>query len=530
MDPSTPTKDLPDDPTFLKQLVVELRQEIESNHRFQEQLQHQLAQLMRKLFGRQSEKLDPNQLKLIFAELQALGLDDGAEDSAESEEEDEEPASESPRRRRRRGHGRRRLPKHLPRKRQEYRLPAKELECPCGGLLTPSGEEVSEQLEYLPAKMLVIEHARIQYACRQCEESVAIAPKPPQPIDKGLPGPGLLAQVVTSKYADHLPLYRLEGIFKRHGVSLSRSTMCDWVGASADLASPLVDLMKDDLLKSKKIHTDDTSVPVLDPSLGQTRRGRLWVYLGHEPHDHVVFDYTPSRERDGPAEFLKDFTGYIQADAYAGYDGIYAGGLAVEVACWSHARRKFIEITSFESGAPFTALAFIGQLYQIERKAKHMRPRKRRRFRQKHALPVLRAFKKWLDEQAKIVLPKSLLAKAIGYALRQWDALVRYTEDGDLEIDNNAAERALRMIAVGRKNWLFAGNDEGGRRAAILYSLIAGCRLHDIDPFRYLQDVFRRLPTQPAESLAELTPKAWAKVHRAAEAADPDESPLAASA
>lgn len=507
-----PTSELPDNPAFLKQLIVELREEIKSSRRLQEQLQHQLEQLMRKLFGRQSEKLDPNQLTLLFAELQSLGLS-----KEDSEEEDDEPPSEPSRRRRRGGHGRRRLPKHLRRERREYRLSEAELKCSCGACLSECGEDVSEQLEYQPAEMFVIEHARIRYACRQCEETVRLACKPPQPIDKGLPGPGLLAQVVTSKYGDHLPLYRLEGMFDRLGVSLSRSTMCDWVGAAADLLSPLVGLMKDSVLASKKIHTDDTSVPILDSSLGQTRRGRLWVYLGHEPHDHTVFDYTPSRERDGPAAYLKDFSGYLQADAYSGYDGIYSGGKVMEVACWAHARRKFIEINSVDSGAPFTALAFIGQLYQIERKSKDLSSVKRRDFRQEHARPVLNAFKKWLDEQARTVRPKSLLAKAIGYALRQWEALVRYTEDGDLNIDNNAAERALRRIAVGRKNWLFAGNDEGARRTAILYSIIASCHQHSIDPFLYLRDILSRIPSHAADDLAELTPKAWAEAQRQAD-------------
>ena len=529
MAPTTPTKDLPDDPAFLKQLIVELRRELEAKERLGQQLQHQLEQLMRKLFGRKSEKLNPDQLEMVFAELQELGLreEPEAEESSDSEEAEEDPASETPRRRRRRGQGRRRLPKHLPRERQEHRLPAHELDCPCGAQLSECGEKVSEQLEYRPAEMVVIEHVRIQYACRQCEETMVLAPKPAQPIDKGLPGPGLLAQVMTSKYADHLPLYRLEGIFGRHGVSLSRTTMSDWVGAGTDLMSPLVGWMKTDLMNSKKIHTDDTSVPVLDPRLGQTRRGRLWVYLGYGPHDHVVFDYTPSRERDGPAEFLKGYSGYLQADGYAAYDGIYAGGEVLEVACWAHARRKFIESTSVDRGDPFTALAFIAQLYEIERKAKGKGSHERLRLRQEHAVPVLSAFKQWLDEKAKTLLPKSELAKAVGYVQRQWDALKRYTEDGDLAIDNNAAERALRRVAVGRKNWLFAGSDEGGRRAAIFYSLIASCQLHGIDPFHYLRDVFRRLPAQPTEALGELTPKAWAEAQREAEASL-DETPIAA--
>jgi transposase len=401
MDPAT---DLPDDPTILKQLVLELRRELESQKLLGRQLQHQMEQLMRRFLGRKSEKLDPNQLQLLFAELQELGLREESEEAAssESDDEDEEPPSESPRRRRRGAHGRRRLPKHLPRERQEHQLSEDELGCFCGGQQTKIGEKISEQLEYRPAQMVVIEHVRFLYGCQDCEETITIAEKPPQPIDKGLAGPGLLAQVVTSKYGDHLPLYRLEGIFDRLGVSLSRQTMCDWIASSADLLRPLVELMKVDLLRSKKIHTDDTSVPVLDPSLGQTRRGRLWVYLGHEPHDHIVFDYTPSRERDGPAAFLEGFSGYLQADAYSAYDGIYAGGEVIEVACWAHARRKFIENTSTDRGDPFTALAFITQLYQIERKAKDLSSCERRDLRQEHSVPVLTAFKEWLDEKAQI--------------------------------------------------------------------------------------------------------------------------------
>ncbi len=286
MDPAT---DLPDDPVFLKQFIVELLQELETQKLLGRQLQNQMEQLLRRFLGRSSEKLDPNQLQLIFAELQELGIRDEEseeEASSDSDDEDEEPPSEPPRRRRG-AHGRRRLPKHLPRKRREYERSEEELVCSCGGQQKKIGEKISEQLEYEPARMVVIEHVQFQYGCEDCEETVTIAEKPPQPIDKGLAGPSLLAYVVTSKYADHLPLYRLEGIFDRLGVSLSRQTMCDWMGASANLLNPLVDLMKVDLLKSKKIHTDDTSVPVLDPSLGQTRRARDLAYSRKRPANYT---------------------------------------------------------------------------------------------------------------------------------------------------------------------------------------------------------------------------------------------------
>jgi hypothetical protein len=249
---------------------------------------------------------------------------------------------------------------------------------------------------------------------------------------------------------------------------------------------------------------------VLDRQRDSTRTGRLWVYLGDQDHEHVVFDYTPDRKRDGPSRFLKGYKGFLQADAYAGYDGLFTDGGATEVACWAHARRKFYEARNTYKKLSFTALAFIRQLYQIEKKGKDLSAEDRRKLRQEHAKPVLNAFEKWLWNETYSVLPKSPLGKAITYAKLQWKALCRYTEDGDLAIDNNISERTLRCVAVGRKNWMFAGNDEGGRRAAIVYSLIASCKHHGVDPFAYLRDVLRRLPTHPADEIADLTPLVWA--------------------
>lgn len=501
---SEPTS-LPDDPALLKEVITQLHQELQSSYRRQEQLQHQIDLLARRLFGRSSERIDPNQL--------ALGLGEIATPVPVVPVEDEGPQDDPPPAGRRRpGHGRKRLPENLPRQRVTHEPSEDERQCRgCGTAMARIGEEVKEQLEYVPASFYVLETVRGKWACRRCEDGVVTAAVPAQPIAKGLPGSGLLAHVVVSKYADHLPLARQTGIFARHGVELSRSTLCDWVGAAADLAGPVVAEMRRELLGSKVIHTDDTPVPVLDRSRESTRTARLWVYLGDRGHPHTVFDFTPDRTRDGPSRFLEGYTGYLQADAYSGYDGIYAGGVVREVACMAHARRKFYDARTTDPERVFTALAFVRQLYQVEQRARELTPEARRDLRLRHAVPILDVFALWIQEHAPRVLPKSPLGEAITYAQLQWQALRRYTEDGDLAIDNNAAERALRAVAVGRKNWIFAGSDEGGRRAATLYSLLASARRHGLDPYAYLRDLFQRLPTHPHDRLAELTPAAWAQ-------------------
>lgn len=492
-----PASALPTDALTLQSLVLELLGTLQEKNRRIDQLSSQLELLKRHLFGRRSEKLDPGQMPLDLGELSVPEL-----------EEVEAPEPEEPRPEGvRRGHGRRRLPSHLPRQRFEYDVAEPERTCrECQHALVRIGEEVSEQLEYVPASFFVREHVRFKYACPCCEGSVVIASAPAQPIDKGLPGPGLMAHVLTSKYSDHLPLNRLEGIFARHGVELSRSTLCDWVAAGARLLEPVVEVMKKGVLASRKIHTDDTPVPVLDKSREVTRTGRLWVYLGDADHEGVVFDYTPDRSRDGPQSFLSDYKGYLQADAYAGYDGIYAGNEVIEVACWAHARRKFFDAMKSDARRSPIALGFIRRLYEVERQARDLDAAARRALRQSESGPVLTQLKAWLDEQSPSVLPKSPLGVAIGYALSQWTALTRYLEDGILDIDNNAAERALRRVAVGRKNWMFAGSDEGGRRAAVIYSLVASCARLKINPYDYLRDVLERLPTHPPGAL---TPQAW---------------------
>jgi transposase len=438
--------ELPSDPQVLRQVVQELLLAIQEKDRQIGQLSSQLEALRRRIFGRSSEKLDPNQLPLdLGAWLAAHPVEEA---SAETEPCTPEKKS-SPHN----GHGRRRLPETLPRHRTEYHPAPGERVCrECCADLKPIGEEVSEQLEYVPASLFVQVHARIKYACPQCQGNVVIGSMPVQPIDKGLPGPGLLAHVLTSKYNDHLPLNRLEGIFQRHGVELSRSTLCDWVAASASLLKPVVEVMKAEVLASRKIHTDDTTVPVLDKSRDSTKTGRLWVYVGDDAHEHIVFDYTPDRSRDGPLSFLAGSKGYLQADAYAGYDAVYAGQEVIEVACWAHARRKFFDAMKSDGTRARIALGYVRELYAIEKRGRDLDDVQRRELRLAEARPVLETFKDWLDTEAVKALPKSPIGEAISYACAQCVALSRYLEDGVLELDNNRAERALRRIAVGRKN------------------------------------------------------------------------------
>jgi transposase len=492
---------LPTDLELCHEIIRQQAETIQKAQRRIEQLEHQLEQLLRRQFGPRRERVDPDQLRL-FAE-------DELEDIAEITPEEPPPDGVKPKRHWRRK-GRQRLPEELPRKRVEYPLSDAELPCPdCGCPRTKIGEETSEQLEYVPSSLFVIVHARFRYACRTCQEHVALADKPPQPIDKGLPGPGLLAQTITSKFSDHLPLYRLEDIFARHGVELSRATLCGWMASCAELLTPLYDLMVKRVLLSAIIHTDDTTVPVLDRKLPKTRKGRFWVYIGDVRHPYVVYDYTPRHTRDGPARFLTDFRGYLQADAFSGYDALYAGSDVIEVACWAHVRRKFYEARTSAPLSAHAALARIRQLYAIESDGAALSAEDRRVLRQRESVLLLTSFGEWLTEQARHVLPKSPIGQAIAYARSNWAALCRYPEHGELSIDNNLAERMLRAQAIGRRNWTFLGSDRGGKTAAVLYSLTGTCRHHDIDPFAYLQDVLGRLPSLPADQLGALLPEVW---------------------
>jgi transposase len=514
LDPKT----LPENPDLLRQMVIELTTQLEANQRRLERIQHILEQLLKWRYGQKREKVDEKQLFLFAVGLEASGQD--VQDFVTELEQDQDqkkddPPSEPPATgggdAKPRGHGRRRLPKELRRERIEYELSESERQCPhCAQAMARIGEEVSERLEFVPASLVVIEEVRGKYACA-CGGGVQTADKPAQPIEKGLAGASLLAQVAVSKYADHVPLHRQEGIFRRHGVELSRKTMCGWMRQTAELLQPLYKRMKAQTLASKVVQTDDTPVPVLDPALPKTRTGRIWTYVGDAEHPVTVYDYTATRKRAGPDEFLGNYRGYLQADAYSGYDAIYTEPErgVVEVACMAHARRKWHEARSSDVSRAMTALAYIGLLYKVERRARGLRGEEREALRRRYSVPVLAEFHAWLERERPSVLPKSPEGVALHYALSNWASLRRYAEDGDLEIDNNAAERSLRGVAVGRRNWTFFGSDNGGKTAAVLTSIMATCQRAKIDPFAYLRDVLGRIAAHPVNKLDELLPANW---------------------
>ena len=493
IDAHTSAEQLPSDTELLRQMVLTLLSNVNS-------LQRELAQYQRYLFGRRSEKLGLQQPTLFDLPEPAV---------AESETVSEAPVPERSGKSSHRN-GRVPLPAYLPRDRKEYHPPAEALVCSrCGQAKVPMGEEITEQLDYLPASFIVRQHVRIKYACKQCQDGVVIADLPARPIEKGRPGEGLLAHVLTSKYCDHLPLHRMEGIFQRHGLQIARSTLCDWVGDCATLLTPLVKEMHRQILLSPKIHTDDTPVPARNGAGKEIHKGYLWAYI--DIANNVVFDYTPGHSRAGPVQFLGDYAGYLQADAYQGYDAIFEKGWATEVACWAHARRKFFEAQNSDPARAVEMLVLIKDLYEIEQRARdeELQRDQIQALRQQESKPILATIEKRLELWATQVLPKSPIGQAISYARGQWQALNRYTDDGILSIDNNLAERVLRMVAIGRKNWLFVGHDNGGHRAAIIYSLVASCKLCGLDPFAYLRDALERINTHPANRVAELLPANW---------------------
>ena len=470
--------------------------------------------LLLRLYGRRSEKFDPAQAELFRAELvseAATELEAEIQAKVQAGAQEEAPPADSKR------NGRRRPPASLRRERHEHTLAECDRLCSCcQAPMQAFGEDVTEQLEYIPASLFVIEHARIKYACKSCGDGVATAPLPAQPIEKGLPGPGLLAHVALSKYGHHLPLYRLEQIFAEQGVPVSRKTMTDWVAATAAMLEPVVAEQKRQILKAPLLQSDDTHVQYQDRTRkGSTARGFLWAYT--VPWAEVVYDFSPTRSRSAPREFLGDFKGHLQVDGYVGYTAIFPDRPGATIGCLAHVRRKFFEARSEDREKADNVLGLIQLVYRIERRMKQegITGDARVAVRTSEALPVLEDLAAYFDLLVQSTLPKSMLGMAARYAIGQWPAIRRYVSVGHAEADNNSCEQTMRVPVLGRKNWLFAGSLEGGKRGAVLFSLIVTCRRLGIDPAQYLRDVITRIATHPNSRIGELTPRGWKELRDA---------------
>jgi len=470
-----------------------------------EQLKLRLAKLLRERFGASSEKLRSamEQLELLLGELE--------EQIAETQPVEPEPpaaaaaSAETARRR----PARRPLPQSLPRDVVEHAAPCA---CPqCGGSLRALGEDVTEVLDYVPGSFRVIRHVRPKLSCRNCE-SIAQAPVPSLPIERGLAAPGLLSHVLVAKYCDHLPLYRQAEIYARAGVELDRSTLADWVGQTARLVRPLVEAVGAHVMAAERVHADDTTVPVLDPGRGKTKTGRLWCYARDDrpfagnAAPAVLYHYSADRRAEHPQAHLASFRGILQADGYAGYAGLYDRGVT-EAACWAHARRKFFDVhAATKSPLALEALQRIAALYAIETTICGQSPDARLAARQTQSAALFAELRTWLDKSLARIPGKSELAGAIRYTLTRWQALTLVLRDGRACLDNNAAERAVRPMCLGRKNWLFAGSDAGGERAAAIYSLTETAKLNALDPEDYLRQVLECIAEHPVKRIHELLP------------------------
>ena len=492
-------------------MVLDLAEQLDRAFVEQHKYQSLLRELLEAQRHRKSEQLSKQQLALFEAAWQARPA--AEESAADNEDEDldndpqagqpDQPPRQKPR-------GRQPLARHLKREQIVHDLAESEKHChACGQDLRLIAEEKSERYEYVPASLKVIQDVCLKYAC---ECTVKTASKPPQPIEKSTAGASLLAQVIVAKWADHQPLHRQEKIFERHGVQISRKTMGGWLAQCAQLLAPLYQLMKKELFCSKVIGTDDTGVKVLDRQLPFARMGRIWPYVGDAHHPVILYDYTPTRSRAGPAQFLEGYNGYLQADAYAVYDAFFKGVRGMtEVGCWMHARRYFFKALESDPQSMGPALHLMARLYAMEERAKALSLSAQQRFalRQRVSARLLKRLHTYLQQLQQQILPKSPAGAAVRYALNQWEALTRFLQDGELEIDNGAAERANRDIAVGRGNWTFFGSDHGGKTAAVLRTFIASCKRCGIEPWAWFSDVLSRIPTHSLTRLSEFLPQNW---------------------
>lgn len=493
------------------------------------QLEHKLEELLRKISGRSSEKIDPEQILMDFAKSEE---EQGPPAPPHVDEApDGETPPKTPRKKREKG-GWSALPAHLPRVPIEHEPDDADLVCGCcGGARKSIGSpEITERLDYKPSSTFVAQHIRHRFRCPTCQDGTAIAPLPAPPLgatdpEKGRAEAGLLAYVVTSKFGDHLPLHRLVTIFEREGVTLHRSTLCDWVRETAALLWPIAERVRHDVVSRHVVGVDDTGVRVVyekdDPRTG-TRRARIWVYRGlHGEAYFTISDTKCKDDADGPAGVLAGFKGFVQVDAAGSYEGLFDDGTRLEVGCHAHARRKFFEARVSTPREAAFALAMYRKVYEIEARLRDATPEARRAARQAETKPLLDAFEAWLDEFAASpsFVPGTPLATAIVYARNQRVALRRFLDDGQLSPDNNAVERALRPVAVGRKSWLFAGSGQAAKDAATLYTLVVSCKEIGVEPWAYLHDVIRRRAADRSAPVEALTPRAWCEARRAVAAA-----------
>ncbi len=496
-------QELPNDPAILKGLVASLASELKFRDILIEKLKHQLVGLRRHQFGSRSESLD--QLELTLEE----------EEIARAAEEPAEQAAPAPAGEKRRPK-RRPLPDHL--QRNETVLSAGDACADCGGRLKQLGQDVTEELEYIPGRFIVNRIVRPRMACTCCEQ-ITQAALPSRPIERGRPGPGLLAHVLVSKYGDHSPLYRQSQIFKREGIDLDRSTLADWVGKSTALLEPLADAIARHVLKGQALFADDTPVKLLAPGSGKTKTARLWAYVRDErpwvgeAHPASWYQFSPDRKGIRPREHLANYTGFMHADGYAGFNDLYRTGKITEVACMAHIRRKFVDVHKSQGSAiAEEAIQRIANLYGIEKEVRGRPPDARVKIRQRKSKPIFDDLEAWLHAQLTRISGKSPLAGAIRYALTQMKKLRPWLDHGFLELDNNTAERSMRPIALGRKNYLFMGSDGGGKAAAIAYTLVETAKLNGVNPQAWLTDVLGRIADHKITRIDELLPWRYAQV------------------
>jgi transposase len=498
------------DADALRAIILRQHEQLLSRDHELEHLKLLIAKLQRMQFGHRSEKI-AHQIEQLELKLEELQSERAADEGQQLEEPFTTPTPDDAAAPAKPTRTKRALPDHLPRETRMH-TPAEPC-CPeCGGTLSKLGEDVSEVLEYIPASFRVIRHVRPKLSCTACDVIVQ-APAPSRPIERSIAGPGLLAHIMTSKFADHLPLNRQSEIYAREGVDLDRSMLAKWVGQTSRLLDPLLEALRRYVFSASKLHGDDTPVPVLAPGNGKTKTGRLWTYVrddrpaGDGAAPAVWFAYSPDRKGEHPQQHLRDFKGILQADAYAGFNRLYQDGSIQQAPCLAHIRRKFNDLKeALRSPIAIEALERIAPLYKVEEEIRGRSPGERQQVRSLRSRPIMNSLCDWFEASLAKLSPKSDTTAAIRYALSNWEALTRYCDDGRREIDNNAAERALRCVAIGRRNYLFAGSDRGGERAATFYSLIGSAKLNGLNPEAYLREVFERIADHPITRIEELLP------------------------